>query len=178
MSRPARSGSHSSCAAQPDDLVIPVPDRLAALLESTDDTVGVSFDRELQGVLEDAEAVVSDAAETADLFGLGHACGRPLPAGRLGPRNPAPITLRRPTSSRYAPSGPPRLSAGLAEEYLPDPLFSQPALAPAPAARDHARCPARLPVLARRRPGLLVGDVDESLRSRSNWPAGSTRTTR
>ncbi len=46
---------------------IALPDHLAQLLEATTDTVGVSFDRELQGVLEDAEAVVSDAAGSTSL---------------------------------------------------------------------------------------------------------------
>jgi hypothetical protein len=139
-----------------------VPDRLAALLESTTDTVGVSFDRELQGVLEDAEAVVSDAAGTSRLAAaavmpLGDL--RPVPAGP----EPVPSVFSFGVGEATGVSFSDRLAAaGLAEEYLPDPLFSQPALA----------LPLRLgtippvsPVLCRAGDVLvLVGDVEESLK--------------
>ena len=105
-----------------------MPDRLAALLESTTDTVGVSFDRELQGVLEDAEAVVSDAAETADLVSASV-----MPVADLylpGEAGPEPRTISFGNKLACGTAFRDRLaSAGLAEEYLPDPLFSQPALA-------------------------------------------------
>ena len=139
-----------------------VPGRLAALLESTTDTVGVSFDRELQGVLEDAEAVVSDAAGTTRLT-----AAAVVPRGdlRSTPAEPEPVPsalsfgVGEATGALFSD----RLAAaGLAEEYLPDPLFSQPALA----------LPLRLGVLPPPRPVLsragdvlvLVGDVDESLK--------------
>ncbi len=144
---------------------IPVPDRLAALLDNTTDTVGVSFDRELKGVIEDAEAVVFDAAGTC---------------------YEAPSTITRP-SERRSPPDPIRsapswfglgvndaaglvgssfserlFAAGLAEEYLPDPLFSEPALA----------LPLRLGTIPGPRPVVsgpgdvlvVVGDLDESLK--------------
>ncbi|MGD0984101.1 MAG: Jag N-terminal domain-containing protein [Acidimicrobiales bacterium] len=141
---------------------IAVPDRLAALLEATTDTVGLSFDRELRGVIEDAEAVVSDAAETS---GLVSASVLPatepysIPAGG----GPAPRAITLGVSETSSAALRDRLAAaGLAEEYLPDPFFSQPALA----------LPLRLgalppPCPVPSRPGdvlVLVGDVDESVK--------------
>jgi len=140
---------------------VAVPDRLAALLESTTDTVKVSFDRELQGVLADAQAVVSDAAETASLVSgpVMASADLYLPAEA----DPETRTITLGTDRAFAAPLRDRLfEAGLAEEYLPDPLFSQPALA----------LPLRLGVIpppcpVPSQPGevlLLVGEVDESLK--------------
>lgn len=148
-----------------------LPDRLSALLESTTDTVGVCFDRELQGILHDAEAVVSDAAGIYTTVPTNTypppASARQTPAPVSAPVSGSPA-LPVSAAVSFAPagmSGPTfreRLAdAGLAEQYLPDPLFSAPALA----------LPLRLGTIAPVRPVLcnagevllLVGDVDESL---------------
>jgi hypothetical protein len=136
----------------------PVPDRLAALLEGTTDTVGVCFDRELQGVLEDAEAVVSDAAGSAVISSLSeHECYR---APVLDAGKPAPVAF--PAAETSGSEFRARLAAcGLGEAYLPDPLFSEPALA----------LPLRLGTITPPAPVLscegevlvLLGDVEESL---------------
>ena len=139
----------------------PLPDHLAQLLEATTDTVGVSFDRELQGVLEDAEAVVSDAAGStslaaAPLCPTTEACPPPQSAP------PAPPAISFGTRIASATFRDRLYAAGLAEDYLPDPLFSQPALA---LPLRLGTIPAASPVLSR--PGdvvVLVGEVGESLR--------------
>ncbi|MGA3214629.1 MAG: hypothetical protein ABSD97_02930 [Acidimicrobiales bacterium] len=141
---------------------IAVPDRLAGLLESTEDTVGVCFDRELKGVIEDAEAVVSDAAGSSRM-----APEAVVPSSGAWPvptktRPPAPLAFSFGICEAGRTSLSERLSAaGLAEEYLPDPLFSEPALA---LPLRLGTIPAPGPVL--RRAGdvlVLVGDVGESL---------------
>ena len=141
---------------------IPVPDRLAALLEATTDTVGVSFDRELKGVIEDAEAVVSDAAETSNLISASV-----LPA--TGPWSPPADTAEEPRTITLGVSEASSVSlrerlaaAGLAEDYLPDPFFSQPALA-LPLRLGTLPAPSPVPS----RPGdvlVVVGDVHESVK--------------
>jgi hypothetical protein len=130
-------------------------ERLAALAESTNDTVGVSFDRELRGVLADAEAVVSDAAGQGAFI---------VESGEYPPplSETPPATVSFGATEAFGGLFRDRLfAAGLAEEYLPDPLFSHPALA----------LPLRLGTIAPAGavlgcPGdllLLVGDADESL---------------
>jgi len=141
---------------------IAVPDRLAALLEATTDTVGVSFDRELQGVIEDAEAVVSDAAGTSGLVS-----SPALPAYEAysmpTDRAPEPRTLTLGMGETSSAAWRDRLAAaGLTEEYLPDPFFSQPALA-LPLRLESLPAPCPVPS----QPGevlVLVGDVGESVR--------------
>jgi len=146
----------------------PLPDRLSALLDSTTDTVGVCFDSELQGILDDAEAVVSDAAGGAGIY-VTTPTERYLPPSTMPPpAPPAPAPAPGPAVVSFSPPGMPGESfreqlaaAGLAEAYLPDPLFSAPALA-LPLRLGTIEAPA--PVL--RREGevlLLVGEVDESL---------------
>jgi len=165
--RPTTAGAQASLAqpaprqaAAPQ--AIPVPDRLAALLEATTDTVGVSFDRELKGVIEDAEAVVSDAAETS---GLISASVLPATEPYSMPADTAqePRTIRLGVSETSSVSLRERLAAaGLAEEYLPDPFFSQPALA-LPLRLGTLPAPSTVPS----RPGdvlVVVGDVDESVK--------------
>lgn len=135
-------------------------DRLAALAEGTNDTVGVSFDRELRGVLEDAEAVVCDAAgHSSSLSDPGRYV---LPRDDMAPYDMAPPTISFGAAEAFGERFRDRLhTAGLAEEYLPDPLFSHPALA----------LPLRLGTIAPGptlvlRPGdvlALVGDVEVSL---------------
>jgi len=136
-------------------------ERLAALAESTNDTVGVSFDRELRGVLADAEAVVSDAAgQGAFVAETGQYpppdCETPTPC------ETPPVTISFGATEAFGGLFRDRLcAAGLAEEYLPDPLFSHPALA----------LPLRLGTIAPPEavlscPGdllVLVGDADQSL---------------
>ena len=141
---------------------IPIPDRLAALLESTTDTVGVSFDHELQGVLDDAEAAVSDTAGTSNLVTASvvpavEQYSMPTDNGPV----PRTVTLGV-TEASGAPFRDRLFAAGLAEEYLPDPLFSQPALA-LPLLLGAIPPPCPVPSRA----GevlLLVGDVDESFK--------------
>jgi hypothetical protein len=134
------------------------PDRLAALAESTNDTVGVSFDQELQGVLEDAEAVVADAAGTPGATGYLPT----VPQCYLPPATETQGAVSFGTGQGGTTAIRDRLfAAGLAEEYLPDPLFSQPALA----------LPLRLGAMAAAEPVLqndgdvlvLLGEVPESL---------------
>ncbi|MGA2528122.1 MAG: hypothetical protein ABSG36_03050 [Acidimicrobiales bacterium] len=142
--------------ATPDPVV--ATNRLAALLEGTTDTVGVSFDRELRGVLEDAEAVVCDAASSSVISSYADPeCYR---ASVANCGQPAQISFgtAEPSSTEFRD----RLAAcGLAEAYLPDPLFSEPALA----------LPLRLGTIAPPAPVLrcegevlvLAGDIEESL---------------
>jgi hypothetical protein len=131
-------------------------DRLAALAEGTNDTVGVSFDKELRGVLEDAEAVVSDAAGQAS-FSLNDPGRYVLPPDDL-----APPTISFGAAEALGEGFRDRLrAAGLCEEYLPDPLFSHPALALP--LRLGTIAPAAVVLL---NPGdvlVLVGDVEEAL---------------
>jgi hypothetical protein len=146
--------------AAPQD--IPVPDRLAALLEATTDTVGVSFDRELKGVIEDAEAVVSDAAETSGLISASVLpVTEPYAIQSDTAQQPRPITLGLSETSSVSLRE--RLAAaGLAEEYLPDPFFSQPALA-LPLRLGTLPSPCPVPS----QPGevlVVIGDVDESVK--------------
>ena len=161
-SAPERAGARpvrSEAAGQEEEAAL--PDHLAQLLEATTDTVGVSFDRELRGVLEDAEAVVSDAAGSTSLVAAAL-----LPATEQGPPPqsvaPVPAAISFGAGIPSATFRERLYAAGLAEEYLPDPLFSQPALA---LPLRLGTIPAARPVLSR--PGdvvVLVGEVGESLR--------------
>jgi hypothetical protein len=178
LAEPASDGPRQrrspSAVASPSPLeaaaAAPLPDRLSALLDSTTDTVGVCFDSELQGILDDAEAVVSDAASGAGIY-VTTPTERYLPPSTMPPAPapaPAPGSAPGPAVVSFSPPGMPgesfreRLAAaGLAEAYLPDPLFSAPALA-LPLRLGTIEAPA--PVL--RGEGevlLLVGEVHESL---------------
>ena len=143
-SRPARSGAITSpvAAAQPvRSQDIPVPDRLAALLESTTDTVGVSFDRGAAG---------RSRRRTGSRVGRGRDGGLRVRLGRASWPAYYPPAAATPSAGRIAFPG----EQDLRHLVQGPPLFGRP-LRGIPAGPALLPARARAPLAARGHPGSL-----------------------